>query len=79
MNVLGLVFGIIAIVTSLGAFLSIIPYVQWAAVLFGVLGIIFAAVGKRKKKNRTLANVGLWLSIVAIVVVLVRLLIFWIF
>ncbi|MBN2379700.1 hypothetical protein JXM67_07860 [candidate division WOR-3 bacterium] len=28
---------IIAIVTSLGTFLPVIPYVQWAALVFGVL------------------------------------------
>ncbi len=77
MAVASLIFGIIALVTSLGGFLPLIALLGWGGLLFAALGIIFALLNK-KKKDKKLANIGLWLSVAAIVIVLVRLIIGWI-
>jgi len=75
MGVISLVWGIVALLWMLLAFIPLLGWGNWFMIPFAVVGAIIAAIGLlfTRSENRGRAKTGLILNVVAIVVGVVRL------
>ena len=75
MGVISLVWGIVALLWMLLAFIPLLGWGNWFMIPFAVVGAIIAAIGLlfTRSQNRGRAKTGLILNVVAIVVGVVRL------
>lgn len=75
MGVISLVWGIVALLWMLLAFIPLLGWGNWFMIPFAVVGAIIAAIGLlfTRSQNRGRAKTGLILNVVAIVVGVARL------
>lgn len=75
MGVISLVWGIVALLWMLLAFIPLLGWGNWFMIPFAVVGAIIAAIGLlfTRSENRGRAKTGLILNVVAIVVGVARL------
>ena len=75
MGVISLVWGIVALLWMLLAFIPLLGWGNWFMIPFAAIGVIIAAIGMlfTRSQNRGRARTGLILNGIAIVVGVVRL------
>ncbi len=67
MQVIGLIFGILAVITMFIAFIPLLGWMNWLNIPFAILGLIFSLLGVTMSRGNKSAGIsGIVLCVIAI-------------